>query len=113
MFRHGHDGATEVKLHLNGKVFCNSIQYYGLGPGWTQPHNISKQHVDPHITEMQYISHAVTCEDFGRLEKGDVVWTEAFYNGTKYPQMEFRGRLQAVSTKNSPIITRRVTLYCV
>jgi hypothetical protein len=98
MIRHGHDGTTEVKLHINNKVFCNSIQYYGLRPGWTQPHHIAVQHGDSHITAMQYISDAVACEDRGRLEKGDVIFTEAFYNGTKFPQMVFKGHLEAVRT---------------
>jgi hypothetical protein len=95
--RHGHDGTTEVKMHLNNKVFCNSIQYYGLRPSWTQPFEIAIHHGDSKTTGMQYISDAVACEDYGRLEKGDVVWTEAFYNGTKYPQMVFKGHRENVS----------------
>ncbi|KAF2671726.1 hypothetical protein BT63DRAFT_422253 [Microthyrium microscopicum] len=90
---HGHDGATEVKLHINDKVYCNSIQYYGLRPTAVQPKELSAQHGESHHS-MQYISDAVACENEGRLEKGDVFKTEAFYNGTKYPQMMSRGHLE-------------------
>jgi hypothetical protein len=91
---HGHDGTTQVKLFINNKEYCNSIQYYGLRPGWVQ-----KQHlqVDPALHRMQYISDAVACEDQGRLEKGDVLVTQASYNDTKYPQMVFRKHLEGVS----------------
>jgi hypothetical protein len=97
MFRHGHDGTTEVKLYINGKVFCNSIQYYGLRPSWVVPPVNTMQHGDRHDAPMQYVSDAVACEDDGRVEKGDQLWTEAFYNSTKYPQMNSRGHLEPVS----------------
>ena len=111
LFRHGHDGTTEVKLYLNGNLFCNSIQYYGLRPGWIQPHNLAVQHGDVHAASMQYISDAVACEDYGRLEKGDRLWTEAFYNATKYPQMVSRGRLQGVSAKIYPKPSQHIPLF--
>jgi len=95
--RHGHDGTTEVNLMINGKLFCNSTQYYGLRPTTTQPLEIAMQHGDSHTNGMQYISDAVACEDEGRIEKGDVLWTEAYYNASKYPQMVFKGHVEAVS----------------
>ena len=96
MIRHGHSGTTEVKLYINDKVFCNSIQYYGLRPGWIQPHKFAMQHTNSN-TGMKYISDAGACENYGRLEKGDVLRTEAFYDETKHPQMRLRGRLDNVS----------------
>jgi hypothetical protein len=59
-------------------------------------------HGDSATNGMQYISDTVMCEDRGRLEKGDVLRTKAFYNGTKYPQMVFRGHLEGVSIMNHP-----------
>jgi hypothetical protein len=88
-------------MYINGKVFCNSIQYYGLRPTTVQPHDIAIQHGDGHNVAMQYISDAVACEDHGRVEKGDELWTESFYNGSKYPQMVFRGHLEGVSLNSS------------
>jgi polyisoprenoid-binding protein YceI len=48
---------------------------------------------------MQYISDAIACEDTGRVEKSDVLWTEAFYNASKYPQMVFKGHVENVSNQ--------------
>jgi hypothetical protein len=62
------------------------------------PRHISAHHGADHKTGLQYISDAVACEDQGRIEKGDVLWTEAFYDGNKHPQMVFKGRLEPVST---------------
>lgn len=45
---------------------------------------------------MQYISDAVACEDTGRLEKGDVLQTTAYYDESKYPQMTFKGHKENV-----------------
>jgi polyisoprenoid-binding protein YceI len=58
------------------------------------------QNGNSHSNGMQYISDAIACEDTGRLEKGDVLWTEAFYNASKYPQMVFRGHVENVSKRN-------------
>lgn len=98
--RHGHDGTTEVNLLINGKAYCNSTQYYGLRKAATQPPHIAMQHGDSPTVGMQYISDAVACEDNGRVEKGDVIWAEAFYNGTQYPQMVFKGHRENVSVSN-------------
>jgi hypothetical protein len=83
---HGHDGTKEVNLYINGKVSCSSKQYYGLRSGWVEK------------SGMKHISDATVCEDTGRLEKGDVLMTEAVYDDTKHPQMKFRGKLDKVET---------------
>lgn len=94
--RHGHDGTTHVSLTKNGQEYCNSIQYYGLRNGTYLPKDLAKQHAANHGAEMQYISDAVACEDTGRLEKGDVLQTTAYYDESKYPQMTFKGHKEAV-----------------
>jgi hypothetical protein len=110
--RHGHDGATEVNLMINGKNFCRSTQYYGLRKTAIQSHDAAIQHGDGHGTEMQYISDAVACEDHGRIEKGDVLWTEAFYNATKYPQMVFRGHVEGVRTQFVLMMQKANSKFC-
>jgi Stress up-regulated Nod 19 len=86
---HGHDGVTDVKLYKNGQVVCDSLQYYGLRPGWVAKH---------HGEEVKYISDAVVCENQDRIEKGDVFMTEATYNDTEHPQMMFNGHTENVRT---------------
>ncbi|TLD32149.1 hypothetical protein E2P81_ATG05125 [Venturia nashicola] len=88
---HGHDGTTHVTLTKNGQEYCNSVQYYGLRNGTFLPKDLAAQHAANHGAEMQYISDAVACEDTGRLEKGDVLQTTAYYDESKYPQMTFKG----------------------
>ncbi|QDS69179.1 hypothetical protein FKW77_000002 [Venturia effusa] len=88
---HGHDGTTHVALTKNGQEYCDSIQYYGLRNGTFLPKDLATQHAANHGAEMQYISDAVACENTGRLEKGDVLQTIAYYDESKYPQMTFKG----------------------
>jgi len=42
---------------------------------------------------MKFISDAGACEDYGELNKGDVLRTEAFYNDGEYTQLKMHGRL--------------------
>jgi hypothetical protein len=101
---HGHDGTTEVNLYINGKVFCNSIQYYGLRPGWVNNKGHGKD-----MGGMRYISDAITCEDTGRVEKGDVLMTEAFYNDTMYPQMRSKRHIENVRVISDSICRQLLT----
>jgi hypothetical protein len=96
---------------MNDKVSCSSIQYYGLSPGTIVTDKLAGHHSDTHGVKKQFISHSAACEDYGRIEKGDVLWIEAFYNGTKYPQMEANGRLENVSNDNTRITARNVKCY--
>ena len=95
-----------MKLFINDKVFCDSIQYYGLRSSTRQRADIGLLNGDHNEMGMQYISDAVACEDRSRLEKGDVLRTEAYYNGTKYPQMVFRKHLEGVSIEQTSDVAR-------
>jgi hypothetical protein len=46
---------------------------------------------------MRFISDAGACEDYGELQKGDVLRTEAFYNDAEHSQLKMHGRLDPVS----------------
>jgi hypothetical protein len=90
---HGHPGVANVKLHVNNKTLCDSQQYYGLEPRW-----VAKKEAGEHgHGGMKFLSHAVVCSNEFRIEKGDQVITEAFYDGDKYEQMVFMNHLDNVS----------------
>ncbi|KAF1816587.1 hypothetical protein P152DRAFT_479101 [Eremomyces bilateralis CBS 781.70] len=101
---HGHDGATDVNMLKNGKVACNSVQYYGLEPAFVAPgagempsvDNVHQLNDSGHAhggasTSMKHISNTAVCTNIGRLEKGDKLVVEGLYNSTKYAQMAGHG----------------------
>ena len=45
---------------------------------------------------MKFISDAGACEDYGELQIGDVLRTEAFYNDAEHTQLKMHGRLDPV-----------------
>jgi hypothetical protein len=99
---HGHPGVTNIKLNINNKTVCNSEQYYGLHPRWVAK-NVTEGHGHG---GMKFLSHAVVCNDEFRIEKGDQLSTEAFFDGNKHQQMVFMNHLDNVSVNRCDISGR-------
>jgi len=113
---HGHAGTDHVDLKINGKSVCDSIQYYGLrkdsimteegmgrsmgmeGGSMEGMGEMDDDDMEGMGMEFSVTSDTIMCEkDAGRVEKGDMIQTVAYFNSTKYPQMVFRGKLEGVS----------------
>jgi hypothetical protein len=84
---HMHDGGVRTELLVNGKVSCNSKQIYANRRGhYTEPNDgtIIKNLVMP---AGSHISDVGVCKDWGKVKKGDILSTRAFYDDTLHMQM--------------------------
>lgn len=69
-----------MTIYKNGEPICTSEMLYGRTPGF-------KEGPDSHHPEIQHISDAGACRNFGTIEPGDVLHAEANYDADTYPLM--------------------------
>jgi hypothetical protein len=105
-----HDGGTDTRLYINEKLICMSIMHYGGRSGYGggnfvgastpsthSPSAPSRAHRDEPGSKIQlHISDQGMCSNFGRVEKGDKMRIEAFYNTTKYSLLTHKGKPEAL-----------------
>jgi hypothetical protein len=98
-----HDGGSDMRLFVNSKQVCKSIMHYNLRPGYTPPggamagmsHGASKA-VDIAGSQSHggsdHISDPGACTNFGTINKGDKLSSEAWYDANAHPLMEHNGK---------------------
>jgi hypothetical protein len=98
-----HDGGSDMRLFVNGKQVCKSVMHYNLRPGYTPPggamagmsHGHSKA-VDIAGSQSHggsdHISDPGACTNFGTINKGDRLSSEAWYDANAHPLMEHNGK---------------------
>jgi hypothetical protein len=105
-----HDGGTDTRLYINNKLICKSIMHYGGRSGYgggnfaeasattTQSSSAPSpaRGDQPGIKTQLHISDQGMCSNFGRVEKGDRMRIEAFYNTTKYSLLTHNGHPEAL-----------------
>ena len=74
---HMHDGGTDMKLYVNGKMVCKSVMHYNARAGYSISSKDSSMagmagmgH-DGHGGSGLHISEPGACTDFGTVNKGD------------------------------------------
>ena len=105
-----HDGGTHMGLYINEKLICNSVMHYGGRSGWGGGNSVGgsaptahsssapsrARRDEPGIKNQLHISDQGMCSNFGRIEKGDKMRIEAFYNTTKYSLLMHNGSPEAL-----------------
>lgn len=100
---HMHDGGTDMRLFVSGKLVCKSIMHYNLRPGYTPPagsmagmsHGHSRRDGHGgHGGGMEHISDPGACTDFGSVAKGALLTSEAWYDANKHPLMVHNGKAE-------------------
>src|ERR1700743_1461636 len=102
-----HDGGTDTRLYINDKVICKSIMHYGGRSGYrggnsagasdpTAHSSSAPSRDEPGIKNQLHISDQGMCSNFGRIEKGDKMRIEAFYDTTKYSLLTHNGDPEAL-----------------
>jgi hypothetical protein len=99
---HMHDGGTHVELYINDQLACSSRMYYNARPGYG-----SGPLVHGHAGETswsalgnhekfggKHISDPGHCTSFGRVEQGDVMHIQAYYNTAEYNVMSHKGKME-------------------
>jgi len=104
---HMHDGGSDMRLFVNGKLVCKSIMHYNLRPGYTPPGGAGGMAHGGHSNVvnvpgeiknvsggggMEHISDPGACTDFGSVSVGDSLTSEAWYDAIAHPLMEHNGK---------------------
>ena len=94
-----HDGGTDTRLYINGKVICKSVMRYGGRSGYGGGNSVGASAPTAHLSSAPsqvHISDQGMCSNFGRIEKGDKMRIEAFYDTTKYSLLMHNGSPEAL-----------------
>jgi len=86
---HMHDGGTDMQLYVGGKMVCKSVMHYNARTGYGGSKNNTMSHTKRqhggHKDSGLHISDPGACTDFGKVNKGDRLTAEAWYDSNKYP----------------------------
>jgi len=87
---HMHDGGTDMRLYVSGKMVCKSVMHYNARAGYGGGgHKLRKRQHGGHGNDGQmHISDPGACTDFGEVAKGDRLTAEAWYDADKYGLMK-------------------------
>jgi hypothetical protein len=105
---HMHDGGTHVELYVNDKMVCDSRMFYNARPGYgdltiaRHGHSVRRSKslsrrdgVGSHDPfGGKHISDPGHCTGFGRVEKGDRMHVQAYYNTKEYDVMSHKGAVE-------------------
>jgi hypothetical protein len=99
-------GGTRVDLYINDKLACSSLMYYNARPGYGNslieaPHT----HATPGAVARRdgpnhdsfggkHISDPGHCTSFGRVEKGDKMRIQAYYDTVENAVMSHEGKVE-------------------
>jgi hypothetical protein len=99
---HMHDGGTHVGLYINDQLACSSRMYhnarpgYGSGPlGHGHAGEINWSPLGNHEkVGGNHISDPGHCPSFGRVEQGDMMHVQAYYNTAEDNVMSHTGKME-------------------
>jgi len=100
-------GGTRVDLYINDKLACSSKMYYNARPGYGEnliegphshamPSGISRRDGGPHRGTFggKHISDPGVCTSFGRVEEGDRMRIQAYYDTVENEVMNHDGKVE-------------------
>jgi hypothetical protein len=101
---HMHDGGTNVDLYINDALACSSLMYYDARPGygsgqmaqgWQRDSLRGNSRSNGEKFGGQHISDPGHCTSFGRVEAGDRMYIQAYYNTQEFNVMSHNGKTEA------------------
>jgi hypothetical protein len=79
---HMHDGGTDMRLFVGGKLVCKSVMHYNAREGYNPGgHKLRKRQHGGHgagDAKAMHISDPGACTDFGEVKTGDRLTAEVF-----------------------------------
>lgn len=105
-----HDAGKHVDLYINDKLACSSRMYYNTRPGYgssTIPAQVDSHPVSGYSGALsrrdepnhevfggKHISDLGYCTNFGRVEEGDRMRIQAYYDTVEYNVMSHKGKME-------------------
>jgi hypothetical protein len=103
---HMHDGGTDMRLYVSGKMVCKSVMHYNARVGYNMggapkeggmagmSHGHKKRQHGHGGAGGFHISDPGACTDFGTVKTGDRLTAEAWYDADKYGLMVHNGKME-------------------